>query len=212
MTQSRRSGASWFRVAGCVALLVGIAGTGSAQVKRQPAAIAGAATAGGSIVSKVIDACQFAPADSLEKYLDVGIRPHFPIEAHKDGHHLKISGPNVTDVKCPNLRVEIKTNVKYQDTRGLVQFESSGHIRFGSPLKLLVQYRSTPGQPVKPLDVLSAAACFTNITVTELNLNNVPNWIDNGYVRSLVQQQLVPSACVPVVTFVRLYVAQGGAL
>jgi len=208
-----QSHAQWPRVLSWVALLVGLSATdGSAQIRRRSAVVSGTATASATLVSKTIDACQFAPADSLEKYLDSGVASYFPIEAHKDGHHVKISGPNVTEAKCPSLRIEVKANVKYQDTRGLVQYESSGHVRFGSPLKLIVQYWSTPSQPVKPADVQAARACFTTITVTELNLNNVPNWIDNGYIRDKVQTKLVPSGCVSVLTFVRLYVAAGGTL
>jgi hypothetical protein len=165
-----------------------------------------------NLVSRVLDACRFAPADTLAKYLGAGIDPYFPIEAHQNGQHLKIGSPSVTEAKCPDLRVALRANLKYQDTRGLVQYEASGHLRFGSPLSLLVVYWSRPGQTVKPADVVSAKACFSDISVIELNLKNVPNWIDNSYIRSKVQDKLVPNGCVLVLTFVRLYLASGGTL
>lgn len=183
-----------------------------AQVPSRSKPLGNVATPSATTVTRIIDACQFAPSDTLAKYLESGIAPYFPIEAHKDGHHIKVSNPDVRKVTCPNLRLEVRADVKYQDTRGLVQYSSSGHVRFGSPLRLTVQYQSTPGQPVKPGDVTSARACFTDIKVLELNLNNVPNWIDNTYIRGKLQNKLVPNACVSVLSIVRLYVAMGGTL
>jgi hypothetical protein len=55
-------------------------------------------------------------------------------------------------------------------------------------------------------------ACFTNINVTELNLQNVPNWLDNAWVRQWLNSQLANRMCFDVTSFVIYYVQQGGKL
>lgn len=203
-------------IIGCLALATTVlANAAHAQLRNPGTPRIASPSPGATLVNTLVNPCKIAPPDTLEKYFDMGIDTYFPIEAHQEGHHVKVKNPNVTAVICPTsppmtIRVEVKTEVKYQDTRGLVQYETSGHARLRAPLRLLVQYWSTPGQPVKPSDIKEARTCFTEVAVYELNLNNVPNWLDNDYLKNKLQSKLVPTGCVLVTALIRLYVAAGG--
>ena len=50
----------------------------------------------------------------------------------KNGDHLRLSNPDVRNVDCPSLRLQIRAELRYDGTRGLPHFESSS-LRFASP-------------------------------------------------------------------------------
>jgi len=54
---------------------------------------------------------------------------------------------------------------------------------------------------------------LTDITVNELNLNNVPNWIDNTWIRNYLNQQFGGTQrCSDVSLLVALYLQNGGSI
>lgn len=158
-------------------------------------------------VTKNLDPCTFGTETQLKSLLGAGLGNYFPLKYSKDGEHITISDPRLTDLKCPNLRLTLGADIRYQKTQGIPQFSSSGKVRFTSPLIAKVTY-----SPASPPVVHRALACLTNINVTDLNLNNVPNWVDNSWVRQWLNGKLANRMCFDVTSLVRLYVQQGGQL
>jgi hypothetical protein len=74
--------------------------------------------------------------------------------------------------------------------------------------KVRLERQSLANLPV----VHRALASLTNINVTDLNLNNVPNWVDNTWVRQWLNSKLANRMCFDVTSLVSLYVQQGGRL
>lgn len=167
----------------------------------------GAATKRVQAVTKNFDPCLFGTEAQLKSLLGAGLGGYFPIKRSKDGEHVTISKPQLTDLKCPNLHLALKADIRYQKTRGIPQFSTSGKVRFSSPLIARVTH-SLANPPV----VHRALACLTNIHVTELNLNNVPNWLDNAWVRQWLNDKLANRMCFDVTSLVSLYVQQKGGL
>ena len=103
--------------------------------------------------------------------------------------------------------------MRYQKTRGIPQFSVSGTARFASPVALKITHPMyiVAGAPIPAGDVRGAKVCMTNITVTDLNIHNVPNWLDNGWLRGQLQEFL-QNKCEDVTDLVRLYIQQGGVV
>jgi len=157
--------------------------------------------------TKIIDPCAFGTPDQLSSLISAGIGAYFPVKRSKDGDHVTISEPRLTDLRCPGCRVALRSKIRYQKTRGFPQFSTSGEVRLASPLVARVTY--SPGAPPT---VHQAAACLTSIDVTGLNLNNVPNWLDSTWIKQWLDGQLANRMCFDVTTLVRLWVQQGGTL
>ncbi len=165
------------------------------------------------IVTKTVDPCQFASADQLKTLLSAGIGQYFPIKHSKSGHHITISDPTITNATCSPFKVTIKANIRYQDTRGFDQFSTSGDVRFTSTVVAKVSYKLvTLGEPVRADNLVKAEACLTDIQVTGLNLNNVPNWLDDGWVKDQLNKRLANQACFDITNLVKLYLQKGGTL
>lgn len=165
-----------------------------------------------------VDPCRIASADTLQMLLGMGLKPHFPLEFHDDGHHITLRNPSVRSATCPNLRVEIVADIRYQDTRGALQYSSTGTIRFRSPLIGVVMYVAKPVKAsgndpaITPQNLGSARACLTDITILDLNLKNIPNWLDNTYMRKKMNERLKDKACFDITELVRLYLTMGGTI
>lgn len=160
-----------------------------------------------------IDPCAIASADQLKTLLAAGIGGYFPISQQSGGDHVRIDKPDIRTVTCPNLRIEAKAGIKYWVTRGFPQFSTSGEIRFTSPLVAVLQF--APGSLPDGLaasELQSARACLTNIQVTNLDLHNIPNWLDNGYLKDMLNKRLADTACFDVTTLVRAYLTTKGPL
>ena len=83
---------------------------------------------------KTVDPCAIAAADQLKFLIAGGIPRFFPLVYDKNGDHLRVSNPDVRNVDCPSLRLQIRAELRYDGTRGLPHFESSS-LRFASPAK-----------------------------------------------------------------------------
>jgi hypothetical protein len=158
-------------------------------------------------VTKNIDPCLFANEAQLGALISARLGNYFPIKQSKDGDHVTISNARLTNARCPSLHVNLAADIRYQKTQGFPQFSTSGSVRLASPVVARVTHSFT-----NPPVVQRALACFTNINVTELNLQNVPNWLDNAWVRQWLNSQLANRMCFDVTSFVIYYVQQGGKL
>lgn len=162
----------------------------------------------------VKDPCEVAPAATLKNVLAAGIGQYFPITESKDGEKVTISEPTVTDATCPSFKVSMKASARYQKTRGIPQFSASGTAKFSSRVDLRVSHPIYigSGQPIPASEVRTARVCMTDIHATDLNINNVPNWLDNGWLREHLLEPMLVSKCFDVTNLVRLYIQQGGVV
>ena len=162
----------------------------------------------------VKDPCEVASASVLKNVLSVGLGQYFPISENKDGEKVTVSEPSITDATCPKFKVNMKASARYQKTRGFPQFSASGTARFSAHLELRVSHPITigSGQPIPAGDVRKGDACLIDINATELNINNVPNWLDNTWLRERLLEPMLVSKCFDVTNLVRGYIQQGGVL
>lgn len=167
----------------------------------------GAATKPVQSVTKTVDPCKFGTEAQLQSLISAGLGGYFPLKHSKDGEHITVSDPRLTELKCPNPRINMRADIRYQKTQGFPQFSSSGSLRLTSPLVARVTHSLT-----NPPTVHQAQACLTNIDVTELNLKNVPNWLDNSWIRQWLNGKLANKMCFNVTSLVSFYVQQGGSL
>jgi hypothetical protein len=124
-------------------------------------------------------------------------------EYHKDGRHLTMSDPTLSDLKCPGCKIEIKAKVRYQDTRGFPQFSASGTMRASARLEARV---TMDGPRLQKAQVL-----VKDLKVVGLNLNGVNNAID-AEIRKQMDQKL-PNQLPPVdvTALVQTFLNQGGS-
>ncbi len=159
---------------------------------------------------KTIDPCLAASEDQLKLVISAGIGGYFPIKNSKDGEHVTISDPRLSELHCPNLRIAMRVDIRYQKTRGFPQYSTSGDARFASPLVAKVTYSGL--SDAKPTRVDKALACLTDINLVGLNLKNVPNWLDNTWIRAKLNDKLADQACFDITSYVNLYLQQGGSM
>jgi hypothetical protein len=174
------------------------AGPGSSAKAGAPGRAASPIT--GSAIS--VDPCTFASAAKLKTLLApyVGV---LKFEYHKDGHHLTMSDPSLSDLRCPGCTIEIKAHVRYKKTRGFPQFSASGTMRASARLEARVTMN---GSQLQKAEVL-----VKNLKVTGLNLNGVNNAID-AEIRKQMDQKL-PNQLPPidVTALVQTFLNQGGS-
>jgi len=160
-------------------------------------------------VTKIIDPCAIATSQQLNFLLSAGIGAYFPLKSSKDGEHITISSPKLTNVACPHLRITMSANISYKKTQGIPQFSSSGDVKFASPLVAKVTHKFPLTQAT---DVEKATACLTDINIIGLNLKNVPNWLDNTWVRNWLNGKLANQMCFDITGLVIAYIQSGGSL
>lgn len=160
-----------------------------------------------------IDPCQAATQDQLETVLHLGLSQAFPIRHSDRGQHVRVSNPTLNGVDCPNLRIRVRADIRYQKTRGFPQFSTTGKLRFTAPVVAHVTH--TPGlsgTEMTPADVVYAEACIQDVTVTELNLRRIPNWLDNSWIRNRVNDRFRGRSCTDITQWVHLYMQAGHEL
>jgi hypothetical protein len=163
--------------------------------------------------SKTIDPCTVASTEQLRLLLSAGIGKYFPLHSDHDGEHVAVSNPDLRNVDCPNLRAQIRANVAYSSTRGIAQFQASGSLRLGSPILAKVSYvTELPTQPLTTANLKSAQACLTSVEVLTLDIKNVPNWLDNSWMKDWLNTQVPNRVCFDVTSLVYVYLSNGNAL
>lgn len=161
----------------------------------------------------VKDPCQVADATKLKELLSMGLAGYFPLHQSEGGEHVTISNPTITNATCPNLRLTMRARIRYQKTRGLDQYSVSGEVRFTSPLEARITHLNVaPGAPIPAADIVAASACLTNIDVVGLDLKNVPNWLDDGWVKEKVIDPRLDEKCFDITNLVKLYLQNGGVI
>jgi hypothetical protein len=75
-----------------------------------------------------------------------------------------------------------------------------------------ITWAGSPGTPVQASNLRKAVVCMTNIDVTSLDLHNVPNWLDNTWIRQWLNASLPNTVCFDVTGLVDLYLSQGHTL
>ncbi len=162
---------------------------------------------------RTIDPCTMASATQLQQYASANIAAAFPITYNHNGESVNIHEPQLSNLTCAPLHIEVSAAIHYRKTRGIPQGSASGHLRFGSPVVARIVSTAAPNAPIASANFQSAQLCLTDITVNELNLNNVPNWIDNTWIRNYLNQQFGGTQrCSDVSLLVALYLQNGGSI
>lgn len=186
------------RISAVALALLGL-GTTTGAAQGSTSVVASAATIS-------IDPCLFASAAALKMVLQTHINSQFPIS---EGN-VRLWDPKVVAATCPQFRAEIRTDIRYKKTTGVPQYSTSGQVRIGSPIIARITYPD--GQAPSKQNITEAQACLTSIQVLGLNLNRVPNWLDNGWVRAKLNENLQDAMCFVVMQQVAAHLQSGGTL
>lgn len=205
---SRVSSRSCLALAFLVGLVTGpfTSNTFAQLAKRTPNGLA-------LVTRTTVDPCAVASEDQLRQVLELGIGSAFPIKHGKKGEHVTLSRPDLRGFSCPNLTLEMRLRVRYQKTRGFPQYSTSGTARIRSPVAVRVNH--TPvrrGAKLAASQMQSADVCLTDVDVIALNLRRVPNWLDNTWIRKIINEKLSNQHCQDVTGWVKLYLTAGNDL
>lgn len=165
------------------------------------------------VTRTTVDPCAVASEDQLRQVLELGIGSAFPIKQSKKGEHVTLSRPDLRGFDCPNLTLEMRLRVRYQKTRGVPQYSTSGQARLRSPVAVRVNHSPVPrGAKLAASQVQSADVCLTDVDVIALNLKRVPNWLDNTWIRKIANRKLSNQHCQDVTGWIKVYLAAGNDL
>jgi hypothetical protein len=167
-----------------------------------------------AVMVKNVDPCKFAPASVLAPMIQVALTNNFPLTWTKPGKKVTIKDPKLLNTTCSPLKVEIRATVHYKDTRGLDQGSATGEVRFTSTILGHVSYNGTAPGPVTAANFVSANGCFGDISILGLNIHNVPNWLDNTWIRGILHDKLAGQQFCPmnISPQVAAYLATGGQI
>lgn len=123
------------------------------------------------------------------------------------GEKVTVKNLAVQDVVIENgiTRVHLKATIRYQKTTGFPQFSVSGTIKFSVQPELSASFVE---------GVLNSASIkLAKPEVKELNLSNVPNWLDNASeMREFLEHKLAQQPAIDVTDLLQTFVASGGSL
>ena len=163
--------------------------------------------------TRSVDPCAMFTAAQLQQYIAPQINSAFPIVYSTGGESLAIKNPDLRSVTCAPLQIQAHTDLQYKKTRGFPQFSTSGDASFQTGVVGRVASTAPSNAPITASDFQSASLCLTDVNVTSLNLRNVPNWLDNTWLRDYLNQQLVVgNQCQDISVLVSLYLSNGGAI
>jgi hypothetical protein len=143
--------------------------------------------------TKQIDPCLFASEGVLKAVLQAGLtaKPpgYFPYGVQNGGSNFILSNPKVEQVTCPHMTITVTADVKYWETRGFPQFQTSGRVEFQSPLLANVVYKiptdlAGTSPPVTSSNLVSADLALTHVNITSLKIDKVPRWLNPPWIRS----------------------------
>ena len=167
--------------------------------------------AGVGIVMKRIDPCAHFTEEQLRPLVAAGIGAAFPIA--QDG--VTLSNPELRVLTCPGgLRVEVRNDIRVRLSGDLGSITRRGRMRFGSPAELRVMFTAlTASAPVTTATLVSARACLSDIQVLSVDLQGVPSWLDNAWLRGRLNRALNPENCtIDLTAQVAAYLAAGHTL
>ncbi len=178
--------------------------------RKPPAAIPPNAAAAGHVMKRVDPCAHFTEAD-LRLLVAAGIGAAFPIAQDA----VTLSNPELRVLTCPGgLRIEVRNDIRVRLKSDLGSITRNGRMRFGSPAELRVIFTAfSGGAPVTTANLVSARACLTDIQVLSVDLNGVPSWLDNAWLRSRLNRALNPENCtIDMTSKVAAYLALGNTL
>src|SRR5882762_6253046 len=114
---------------------------------------------------RTIDPCMLASAAQLQQYAAANIAAAFPITYNHNGESVNIHEPQLSNLTCAPLHIEVSAAIHYRKTRGIPQGSASGHLRFGSPVVARIVSTAAPNAPIASANFQSAQLCLTDITV-----------------------------------------------
>jgi hypothetical protein len=123
------------------------------------------------------------------------------------GEKITVKNLAVQDVTIEDgiTRVHLKATIRYQKTTGFPQFSVSGTIKFSVQPQLSAYFVEG--------SLNSASIKLANPDVKEVNLNNVPNWLDNtSEVHQFLETKLAQQPAINVTSLLQSFVAAGGSL
>lgn len=116
--------------------------------------------------------------------------------------HLQVQAVSVVDGVTT---VSIKAKIRYQKTQGFPQFSETGEIKFSFQPQLSATFVEGYLQ--------NASMRLGEAQVQSVNLNNVPNWLDNSSeVRDFLTAKLQQQPPVPFTADLNAYLTAGGSL
>lgn len=142
----------------------------------------------------------------LRAALQAGLAGRSFSESH-NGEKVTVSHIEVVDVSIVNgvTTLTLKANIRYQKTRGFPQFSVSGTMKFSVQPQLSATFLDAQLQ--------SASLNLANPEVLSVNINNVPNWLDNNSeVRAFLTAKLAEQPPIPCTNELRLFLMAGGSL
>jgi hypothetical protein len=125
----------------------------------------------------------------------------------KDGEKITVKNLQVLDVAIENgiTTVFLKADIRYQKTRGFPQFSVSGTITFSVQPQLSAYF--TDGS------LTSASIKMAHPAVEDVNLSNVPNWLDStSEVKNFLEARIAERSPIPVTALMQVFLATGGSL
>jgi hypothetical protein len=145
-------------------------------------------------------------AAAMKAALQIGLNG-VSFSEYKNGEKVTISNIEIQSVSIENgvTTLHLKATIRYQKTTGFPQFSTTGTIQFSVQPKLSATF--VDGQ------VHSASVKLANPNVTEVNINNVPNWLDNtSEVREFIEKKLEQQPALPVTALLQMFIQSGGSL
>lgn len=125
----------------------------------------------------------------------------------KNGEKVTISNIEVESVTIENgvTTLHLKAKMRYQKTTGFPQFSTTGTIKFTVQPKLSATFGES--------GLLAASIKLGNPEVTSVNINNIPNWLDNtSKVRDFLTHKLEQVSPIPCTQLLALFLNSGGSL
>ena len=125
----------------------------------------------------------------------------------KNGEKITVKDIRVQDVNIENgiTTLHLKATIRYQKSTGFPQFSTSGTIKFSVQPQLSAWFVEG--------SLTSASIKLANPEVTEVNLSNVPNWLDNSSeMRDFLEAKLAQQPAITVTILLHSFVAMGGIL
>ena len=145
-------------------------------------------------------------AATMKSALQIGLTGK-SFSKSNNGEKVTISNIEVESVSIENgiTTLHLKAKIRYQKTTGFPQFSTSGTIKFTVQPKLTATFTSA--------GLSSAYIKLGNPSVTSVNINNIPNWLDNtSEVRDFLTNKLEQMAPIGCTALLAMFLNAGGSL
>lgn len=145
-------------------------------------------------------------ASTMKTALELGMSG-WSFSQTQNGGKITVSNLHVQEVSIDNglTTVHLKAKIQYKKTTGFPQFSVSGSIEFTVQPQLSATFVEG--------GLTSASVKLANPEVTNVNINNVPNWLDNNSeVENFLEHKLANQPPIAITPLVQAFLAVGGSL